>query len=421
MRAGCSRHETFAAYIDRWLREHRPRIEEGTYLDYRSHVELRLKPFFGSMPLSDIAAADIRRYVAQLDEGLGAGALRPARNLSAGRVLAERLDQFTSLDLAEALGIDRPAAWHLVRRLEAEGSARRTGHFDSVASAGRRPRIYRWSGSPSQPLGDRGTAISAKTINNSLIPLRTALEHAVEDGLIAKNPAASERGRRTRIKVAPDHREMDYLRLAEIPRYLDACTEEYRPLAEVLIASGLRISEALELRWTDVDLDAAVFLVTSSRKRSRDGGEGSGSTKGDRPRSVEFGPRTAGLLRDLRARRSEHAEDLALAAVFEGLAGRALNRRAISGGDHRTALRDAGLRTTLRLHDLRHTAAASWLAAGLPLIYVQRQLGHRSITTTERTYGHLEESFLRGAAQRAEAAVWQERREPSPELFDTTP
>ena len=66
-----SRRETFAAYIDRWLREHRPRIEEGTYLDYRTHVEIRLKPFFGSMRLTDITSADIRRYVAELGDGVG--------------------------------------------------------------------------------------------------------------------------------------------------------------------------------------------------------------------------------------------------------------------------------------------------------------------------------------------------------------
>jgi integrase len=65
----------------------------------------------------------------------------------------------------------------------------------------------------------------------------------------------------------------------------------------------------------------------------------------------------------------------------------------------------------LRLHDLRHSAAASWLAAGLPLIYVQRQLGHASITTTEMQYGHLEQSFLRGAAQRAETVFWAGRVE----------
>jgi hypothetical protein len=41
------------------------------------------------------------------------------------------------------------------------------------------------------------------------------------------------------------------------------------------------------------------------------------------------------------------------------------------------------------------------------MIYVQRQLGHRDIGTTIGLYGHLEESFLRDAAVRAEAAVWQ--------------
>jgi integrase len=60
----------------------------------------------------------------------------------------------------------------------------------------------------------------------------------------------------------------------------------------------------------------------------------------------------------------------------------------------------------VRLHDLRHSAAAEWLSAGLPLVYIQRQLGHRDITTTVRSYGHLEASFLRDAAARAEAAVF---------------
>jgi hypothetical protein len=49
---------------------------------------------------------------------------------------------------------------------------------------------------------------------------------------------------------------------------------------------------------------------------------------------------------------------------------------------------------------------------------VQRQRGHASITTTERQYGHLEKSFLRGAAQRAEARIWgaQSAGEPEPLL-----
>src|SRR3954453_12429826 len=80
---------------------------------------------------------------------------------------------------------------------------------------------------------------------------------------------------------AAAHREMDYLGLEEIPRYLDACEDIYRPLAETLVATGLRISEALALTWDDVDFAARTLRVLRSRKA-----EGHGSTKGDRFRAV---------------------------------------------------------------------------------------------------------------------------------------
>ena len=306
---------SFADYFDRWLAEHRARLEPGTYRDYEVQGRLRLKPFFGGKRLTAITQSDVRRYVAEL---------------------------------------------------AADGT------------------------------------LSAKTINNSIIVLRVALGHAEEDGLIARNPAASKPGARERIKLPAEHREMDYLRLYEIPVYLDGCDPTYRPLAEVLIATGLRISEALALTWSDVDWDARTLRIVRSRKR-----EGSGSTKGDRSRSVDFGPRIARVLKDLRARRGEHrlisAEcDL----VFLGPRGGRLTREDVSRDFHKDALRAAGLRTSLRLHDLRHTAAAAWLATGLPLIYVQRQLGHASITTTQSEYGHLEESFLHDAQRRVEEAIW---------------
>lgn len=206
---------------------------------------------------------------------------------------------------------------------------------------------------------------------------------------------------------------MDFLRLDEIPRYLDACSPFYRPLAEVLIGCGLRISEALALRWPDVDFERSTLLVWSSLKRGRRGGETLGSTKGDRSRAVEFGPRLERILRDLRARQAElGVTHLVAEPIFVGRNGQPLNRYDVSSYHHKAALRRAGLRRSLRLHDLRHTAAASWLAAGLPLIYVQRQLGHASIVTTEGQYGHLEKSFLRCAARRSEALLWEGRFEP---------
>lgn len=57
------------------------------------------------------------------------------------------------------------------------------------------------------------------------------------------------------------------------------------------------------------------------------------------------------------------------------------------------------------LHALRHTAAASWLTTGHSLIFVARQLGHRSITTTEQHYGHLELNLFTNALAATEDAI----------------
>ena len=46
-------------------------------------------------------------------------------------------------------------------------------------------------------------------------------------------------------------------------------------------------------------------------------------------------------------------------------------------------------RPELRVHDLRHTAASSWLAAGADPKVVQRVLGHASAAMTMDLYGHL--------------------------------
>jgi integrase len=87
-----------------------------------------------------------------------------------------------------------------------------------------------------------------KTLNNALGVLVVCLNQATNDRLLQTNPAA-------RVKRLPlGHVERDYLRISEIDLYLSCCSTAYRPLAELLISCGLRISEALGLIWEDIDL-----------------------------------------------------------------------------------------------------------------------------------------------------------------------
>jgi integrase len=253
--------------------------------------------------------------------------------------------------------------------------------------------------------------LAPKTINNSLGTLVVCLNSAVEDGLIATNPAL----RVTRLPSA--HIEREYLRLGEIPLYLDSCSDLYRPLAELLVGSGLRISEALALRVSDLELESSggVIVVYRSRKKAS-----VGSTKSDRFRSVEIGPGLAGVLRDHLARRGEMSDEVQRSAhIFVmpirveksdagrwrgGGAGEPMDRTTVSRDWHKQALQDAGLRD-MPLHALRHTAAAAWLAGGNSLMYVQRQLGHATIGTTEHYYGHLERHVLAAGALATEEAI----------------
>jgi integrase len=223
----------------------------------------------------------------------------------------------------------------------------------------------------------------------------------------------------------PQRIEREYLRLHEIPLYLDACSAVYRPLAELLIGSGLRISEALGLRVSDLQLEESGGVIVVYRSRKKDA---IGSTKSDRFRSVEIGPGLARVLRDHLAVRAEMAAgDQRHAWVFvmpvrerkrdhgrwpsDG-AGEPLDRTTVSRDWHKAALADAALRD-MALHALRHTAAAAWLAAGNSLMYVQRQLGHGDIRTTEHYYGHLERHVLAAGAMATERAIAEAAVEPA--------
>lgn len=137
--------------------------------------------------------------------------------------------------------------------------------------------------------------IAPKTINNALGVLVACLNQAAEDGLIPANPAA----RVQRLPLEPTER--DWLRLHEIDLYLDSCSDLYRPLATTLVGTGMRISEALALRWAHIELDRGAIRVYRSRR-----GQDEGTTKGKRFRAVDVGPGLVATLRDLKARQAEH-------------------------------------------------------------------------------------------------------------------
>jgi integrase len=101
-----------------------------------------------------------------------------------------------------------------------------------------------------------------KPVNSARTYLSVAFNVAVRRGLLPRNPCDS-------VPALPlEQREIDFLRLAEIEPYLDACADYYRALAEFLIGTGARVSEAVASPWADLDFDEGVVRIY--RQRTRD-------------------------------------------------------------------------------------------------------------------------------------------------------
>jgi integrase len=144
----------------------------------------------------------------------------------------------------------------------------------------------------------------------------------------------------------------------------------------LLIDTGARKSELLERRWGDVDLERREVLAPI--------------TKNGTPRVLFFSAETETLIRRVFSKRDPDK------LMFEGrVPGQPISfRKAWT-----TAVGEVGI-PGLRMHDIRHAAAASLLRAGVTLGVAAQVLGHDPAVLARR-YGHLETEALRSAQEKA--------------------
>jgi integrase len=109
-------------------------------------------------------------------------------------------------------------------------------------------------------------ALAPSTAKLALIPLNQVFRFAVRRGSTGVNPVKQlEPGEKPRWRV-------EHVRIAEgadLARLLEHTEDAYCPLLECLAYTGLRIGEALGLRWCDVDFEAAVLHVRQQLSRHR--------------------------------------------------------------------------------------------------------------------------------------------------------
>lgn len=145
----------------------------------------------------------------------------------------------------------------------------------------------------------------------------------------------------------------------------------------LIVATGMRVSEVAGIRCADIDLAARTVRVLGKGRRERQV-----FLTNDWISSL-----TRSYLRS-RTRLGVVHHRLLFNRRCDPLTAPAIRARLLQ------AAREAGLRTHVTPHMLRHTAATQLIEAGVDIRYIQRLLGHASLTTTE-IYTHVSDGALR--------------------------
>jgi integrase len=240
--------------------------------------------------------------------------------------------------------------------------------------------------------------------------LRKAFRDAViVDELLGSNPV--ERAKRPRAQVQEPGTVWS---VAQLRAFL-ATARQHRLFAFFHVAAytGARRGELLNLRWSDVDLDAKKITITGSTAVI--GGEGvNGTTKSGRTRAVSIDDETVAVLRQ--RKKDQAAEQLHAGDSWHGTK----DSYVFTTGwgepiypDTVTSLMSKLTRThnepeegprpkdqlpRARLHDLRHIHATTLLLSSVPVHVVAARLGHADPAITLRVYAHVIRSAEAAAA-----------------------
>lgn len=209
--------------------------------------------------------------------------------------------------------------------------------------------------------------------------LRSFYKFWVMEQALAESPAdfvePPKIGRKLPVVLSPD--EIDAM-IASVDRSKEEGERDVAML-ETLYSCGLRVSELVQLRSTQVHKDEGYVQVLG---------------KGNKERLVPIGARALkhiALYYDS-VRRHMDIQDAHRDVLFLNRRGAALSRQSVFLLIKRCAQK-AGIQKIISPHTFRHSFATHLVEAGADLRAVQEMLGHESITTTE-IYTHLDRSFL---------------------------
>lgn len=231
--------------------------------------------------------------------------------------------------------------------------------------------------------------LSSTTVRGLHMMLHNALDRAVKERLILRNP--------TEDCIIPkvQKQEMKILHPEDMKAYLEAAEKRgVLPMFYLELVSGIRKGELVALRWEDLDVEHRTISVSKQAL----GGLGK--------ELVVNRPKTENSIRAISI--PQDAVDLLVREHEKHPENPYLFPSPLTGGMyhpdsvvnlHKKILKDAGLEH-IRFHDLRHTFATMALQNGVDVKTVSNMLGHYDAGFTLRTYTHATRQMQEQAAEK---------------------
>ena len=236
------------------------------------------------------------------------------------------------------------------------------------------------------------------------VVLKSALSRAVEQQLLARNPADILSKRLPKV----ERKEMVTSAPEQSAQFLESIkeTRTYWPVL-LAFATGMRRGEVLALRWKNVDLDRRKLRVMQSLEQTKNGLRFK-DTKTSKVRAIDLPAYAVEELRRLKRQQAEELLALGVRQTGDTLVccrvdGEPLQPRSLTHQFTILRKRMTGL-PRMRFHDIRHTHATQLLADGVHPKVAQERLGHSTITTTMDLYSHVTDTMQADAAARLDAA-----------------
>ena len=223
----------------------------------------------------------------------------------------------------------------------------------------------------------------SNTVNRKISSLKAFFLFLLKKGQISENPLSDLPSPKQEKKLPVSISDVDVDLLLNAPKQYSFIGCRDRAMLELLYATGMRVSELINLKFSDVDLTRSIVKVLG---------------KGSKERLIPFGESANEFLRIYLENRSKRSLSKSIQYIFVSTKGSKITREAFW---HRIKQYSSNIDIAISIspHTLRHAFATHLLNRGADLRSVQLLLGHSDLSTTQ-IYTHIAKQRLSDALKK---------------------